>query len=1142
MIVTFISQCQKKAINRTRQVLDAFANRIGDFTWQTVITEEGLAMVKKLLSQTASKNTAVSCYRFHTRKHSELLWIVGNRNRFNEWGWVAVNYTEQDISDFYDNYQWRDKNVMSAAVAMAGLFHDIGKANILFQNKLNPALKTAPFEPYRHEWVSLRLFEALTQSCQTDNEWLDKLINAQFDDFCHLIKDNDDTKSSPLRRLSHLPFAQLVAWLIVAHHRLPLYPTWKYANPPAYDSRDKWLTHYFHALWNSPNCYDDEQKPRVDDNWRFADNALPNHSAIWRAMVCNYADLAKKQLATGSFDGLTEDIFTSHLSRLALMLADRYFSSLSFAKSQEIGRRSNTYHIYANTYYLDNGQRAYKQQLDEHLIGVAKTAVQIVNALPKFRPSLAGLDNDHLQAKVDKKLPQFQWQNAAQKTAQDIAKHTAEHGFFGINMASTGCGKTIANAKIMYALGQQTGKVRFSVALGLRTLTLQTGQEFQRLLGLDDNDLSIVVGGVSVKSLFHINQNANHAGQSQGQIDNQAQPSGSESIDETLNPEIFVHYTGKSEPHALYQWTKNEPKADKLLQAPVLVCTIDHLIAATEGTRGGHQIVPILRLLSSDLVLDEPDDFDIADLPALCRLVHWAGMLGSRVLLSTATMPPMLAYACFEAYRVGWAAFAKANLPSWDGKIQCAWFDEWHKPCQDLLADIKVFQKQHDSFVDKRIAQLSNLAPRRLGKIVHIEHNQGCNLYQSVANRIFDSIIELDRRHRHNNTLSNTPSNTPSNQQADKTLSFGLVRMANINPMIAVAKALIAKDAPDDTQIHYCVYHGRYPLLMRSHIEKQLDSILKRKQPDAIWQNAIIRQHICHSPAKHHIFVVIASPVAEVGRDHDYDWAVVEPSSVRSIVQLAGRILRHRDIIPDGSNVHLLNQNIKALKGEKVCFTKPGFEQDGLASALASHDLQQILQQADYQAISAIPKIRPIQNFKAILDNLDKPLDDLSIYEQVALRHRLFSRHDGAAIWWSNPWVHWAAEIPFRQPFRRQDSSTDETCYLWIEAAWSNVEFKWCEPKDSTNMAQFKPTSSVGLRFNQMTQPTLGMGSGFWFDLSPVAIYQQLQDELAEQGESLSLAQISQRFGSFVISQKHTTQDFEFYEQFGIFEPVRPKD
>ena len=52
MMVTFVSECEKKALNKTRRVLDAFANRIGTRTWQTVITNEGLQAVKKLLRKT----------------------------------------------------------------------------------------------------------------------------------------------------------------------------------------------------------------------------------------------------------------------------------------------------------------------------------------------------------------------------------------------------------------------------------------------------------------------------------------------------------------------------------------------------------------------------------------------------------------------------------------------------------------------------------------------------------------------------------------------------------------------------------------------------------------------------------------------------------------------------------------------------------------------------------------------------------------------------------------------------------------------------------------------------------------------------------------------------------------------------------
>jgi CRISPR-associated endonuclease/helicase Cas3 len=96
MLVTFISECEKKALKRTRRVLDAFANRIGNNTWQTPITEEGLDAIKKLLKKTASKNTAVSCHQLKSRIRTELLWVVGKREKFNSEGIVAVNYTEQD--------------------------------------------------------------------------------------------------------------------------------------------------------------------------------------------------------------------------------------------------------------------------------------------------------------------------------------------------------------------------------------------------------------------------------------------------------------------------------------------------------------------------------------------------------------------------------------------------------------------------------------------------------------------------------------------------------------------------------------------------------------------------------------------------------------------------------------------------------------------------------------------------------------------------------------------------------------------------------------------------------------------------------------------------------------------------------------
>ena len=93
MMVTFVSQCEKNALKKTRRILDAFANRIGDNTWQTVITQDGLDTVKKMLRKTASRSTAVSCHWIRSRARSQFLWVVGNKNKFNLEGVVPVNYT-----------------------------------------------------------------------------------------------------------------------------------------------------------------------------------------------------------------------------------------------------------------------------------------------------------------------------------------------------------------------------------------------------------------------------------------------------------------------------------------------------------------------------------------------------------------------------------------------------------------------------------------------------------------------------------------------------------------------------------------------------------------------------------------------------------------------------------------------------------------------------------------------------------------------------------------------------------------------------------------------------------------------------------------------------------------------------------------
>ena len=227
MMVTFVSQCEKKALNRTRRVLDSFANRIGYNTWQTIITNEGLGAVKKLLSKTASKNTAVSCFWIRSRSRSELVWVVGNKNKFNEQGLVPVNYTNNRIiigemeimtDQYYANTKGQklDQHLfavgylayriirklvpghsdLAKAVFIAGCWHDTGKIDPAFQDWLTNILKKRKFEDVpdggqhietgkfswekhpRHNEISLLLFHLLYDEKEVNSKSLETAKHA----------------------------------------------------------------------------------------------------------------------------------------------------------------------------------------------------------------------------------------------------------------------------------------------------------------------------------------------------------------------------------------------------------------------------------------------------------------------------------------------------------------------------------------------------------------------------------------------------------------------------------------------------------------------------------------------------------------------------------------------------------------------------------------------------------------------------------------------------------------------------------------------------------------------------------------------------------------------------------------------------
>lgn len=74
--------------------------------------------------------------------------------------------------------------------------------------------------------------------------------------------------------------------------------------------------------------------------------------------------------------------------------------------------------------------------------------------------------------------------------------------WFILNMASTGCGKTTANAKLMQALSPDGKVMRYTLALGLRSLTLQTGSEYRERMHLMKDELAVIIGSQAIEALY----------------------------------------------------------------------------------------------------------------------------------------------------------------------------------------------------------------------------------------------------------------------------------------------------------------------------------------------------------------------------------------------------------------------------------------------------------------------------------------------------------------------------------------------------------------------------------------------------------------------------------------------------------------
>lgn len=1097
MNVLLVSQCDKRALTETRRILDQFAERCGDRTWQTPITQAGLDTLRKLLRKTARKNTAVACHWIRGADHSELLWIVGDARRFNSEGAVPTNTTASDVLRKGDENDWHSAQDIRLLAQLAALLHDLGKASVAFQERL--AGKRSEKNRYRHEWVSLRLFLAFVGE-DDDAGWLARLASetgAGDGDWIaegRYLRDgvDRDIERQPFRALTtRAPLAAAIGWLIVTHHRLPVVPyknedgSQAWLGKPITSSVQTWLETPLAQVAHDSNEIDQHSTvAEAQPYWRLA-GELPAVAPAWRTQARRVAKALLELRAKRDGDWLGNP-YVMHLARLALMLADHHYSGLKVdaagnpaAERTRFVQRDQT--VFANTRKDKHGNTQLNQSLLEHLLGVGHTASLVAHALPNFERHLPRLAN-HRGLRKRSTDSRFAWQDKAFDAATGLREAAREQGAFIVNMASTGCGKTLANARILYALADPQLGLRVSYALGLRTLTLQTGKSYRHDLHLGDDELAVLVGGAANRALFEYHEA-------------QAEAGGSASIQALIEEDSHVLYEGNVAEHPLLSRALANPDIARLISAPMLVCTVDHLVPATESLRAGRQIAPMLRLMSSDLVLDELDDYDLADLPALTRLMHWAGMLGARVVLSSATLPPALVEGMFMAYRAGRRHYranrgqvrVAADAPL---AVPCLWADEFGAQVQTCTGN-DVFAAAHARFVERRVDKLHTAEPLRIAELLPLAIDAQLDEARqraAFANEVRQACLRLHADHAHGDPASG------------KRVSFGIVRMANIEPMLAVARALIESPVPEGTRLHLCVYHARFPLAQRSAIEAMLDATFNRRQRDAVWQLPEIRRALDAHPEPNQLFVVLASPVCEVGRDWDADWAIAEPSSMRALIQLAGRVQRHRRESPQLPNVLVFDTNLNGValgNGRGAAFRQPGFEdKDDDAFQLTSHRLTQLLAEAEYRHLTAIPRIKPrpdtalqprarwvdLEQARIRATMLPPPVAPAPTAPTSARRRSSPRQSLEAPACWQYPQAALSGVLPQQQPFRA-DPQPDVTL-VWRPEDNDDDDFKWHRVVDDPASKRGEPLYVREALHPMTLQLAVGISRWGEFDLS----------------------------------------------------------
>lgn len=900
--VIAVCRSSKRSRVRVAAVLDRYLWRIGDRTWRGRASNACLDRVARELRDNAKRNTAVVIHEIRSARESRVPIVrIGSRTAFSPEGVVPVivraNSTGRQARS-------EGERARLALVQIAVLFHDLGKATELFQSKLRRGLKRGAkpeADAVRHELFSAVAWDELVGELSDGDliQRLGSLTSGDIDEACNGAIDRLWSFHAHPEKPMQFAFAErngrpheregtiahAVGMLVLTHHRLP-------------EGSGNHLRLQTEQHVKSDNQLNVEEL-------KIARGGKPFwHDEKWILRLHRAAGRLK---SGGGAAGL--DIAL----RATLMFADHLGSALKVACDKVPGHLGNT----------KDGKPA--DTLDMHIERVWQRVLGCYDMLHRHRERYPALGEDEVP--LDIRHPEvapepFAWQAATAQAARQLCE-AREGGFFACLMAGTGTGKTRGAPTVLAAAAfsdvrPERRYLRMTLALGLRSLATQSAQEYVENLGFDRDAVSVLIGQPPVR--FDDFDDATDSGDgSQSLI---ALPDwlrieraiggvpdeGAEREADWLRRLSFD--TDRGLPATLDLVIENASKgsgtARLLASAPIIVGTVDHLmgVAAPINSRF---LLQSVRVLTADLILDEIDQYEPEDIAAVARLVYQSAAGGRRVIIMSATLTGDVAAALFEAYRQGWGEYATSSGMSGEVNALCA--GDAADSCTTNRSGC-TFEQVYDACRTATLAALAARQPQRRGLVLP-PSGSWADLVEQVS-------AQCTALHA-----------TTAQSIAGTKVSFGFVRMTRISHTAALAAQLPAGPLDGRLRLKLCL-HSQFPRLHRAWIERELKQALTRKGRDpneqlrAFCERHGLFQRVRAAGCTELSIVVVTSPAIETGNDLDFDWAILDPSSMRAVVQASGRVWRHRTYKGNTPNVAVLGRSPIVMQTGKLA--RPGVE------------------------------------------------------------------------------------------------------------------------------------------------------------------------------------------------------------------------